>query len=107
MEFLYRNAPAYKGNQAQPTQRTGLLAGLGSVGRGAAPAYKTLAGSSAQAPAPTRNWLRSLAVTPSYKTAALCAQEHTNPCAPSLEEGVSGADPAGGCDEPAMQVVIL
>ena|SRR5687767_4314470 len=108
MEFLYRNAPAYKGSQAQPNQRTGLLAELGSVvGGGATPAYKTRDGARAQAPEPSRNWMRAFAVTPSYKTAAPCAADHVAPgeLSPDGEDG--DEDPAGGCSEPAMQVVIL
>ena len=106
MEFLYRNAtPAYRGSQAQPTQTTGLLAGLGAaVGSGATPAYKTLDGASAQAPASSRSWWRSFAVTPSYKTAAPCAADS---CVPASDDGDGAADPTPGCAEQAMQVVIL
>ena len=108
MEFLYRNAtPVYRGSQAQPNQRTGLLAGLGSVvGGGATPAYKTLDGASAQASAPSRNWSRVFAVTPSYKTAAPCA-DYVAPGEPSPDGEDGDEDPEGGCSEPAMQVVIL
>ena len=108
MEFLYRSAtPAYKGIPAQPTQRTGLLAGLGStLGGVATPAYKTVAGASAQAPAPARSWWRAFAVTPSYKTAAPCATDTVAPGEPSPDGGDGEADPAGECD-PALQVVIL
>jgi hypothetical protein len=109
MEFLYRNAtPAYRGIQAQPNQRTGLLAELGSVvGGGAAPAYKTRDGARAQAPAPSRSWMRVFAVTPSYKTAAPRPADRDDPCAPCPDDGDGDADPAGGCAEQAMQVVIL
>ncbi len=109
MEFLYRNAtPAYGGSQAQPTQKTGLLAGLGSViGSGTTPAYKTLGGARAQALAPSRSWLRAFAVTPSYKTAATRPVDLDDPCAPSPDDGGGDADPAGGCDDQALQVVIL
>ena len=108
MEFLYRNAPAYKGSQAQPNQRTGLLAELGSVvGGGATPAYKTLDGASAQAPAPSRSWLRAFAVTPSYKTAAPRPADPADPCTSCPDDGDGDADPAGGCAGQAMQVVIL
>ena len=109
MEFLYRNAtPAYRGSQAQPNQRTGLLAGLGSViGGGATPVYKTHGGASAQAPATSRSWLRAFAVTPSYKTAAPCAADHVAPGEPSPDGDDGDADPANGCAEQAMQVVIL
>jgi len=108
MEFLYRNAtPAYKGSQAQPNQRTGLLAGLGSVvGSGAAPAYRTMDGASAQAPASSRNWWRAFAVTPSYRTATPCT-DHVAPGEPSPDGGDGDEEPAGGCSETAMQVVIL
>jgi hypothetical protein len=108
MEFLYRNAtPAYKGSHARPT-RTGLLAGLGSVlGSGARPAYRTVTGANAQASAPARSWLRAFAVTPSYKTAAQCAAAPADPCAPSPDEGDDNTEPACGCDDQPMQVVIL
>ena len=109
MEFLYRNAtPVYRGSQAQPNQRTGLLAGLGSVvGSGAMPAYKTLDRASAQAPARSRGWWQAFAVTPSYRTAAPCAADHVAPGEPSPDGNDGDEDPAGGCSEPAMQVVIL
>ena len=108
MEFLYRSAtPAYKGSQAQPNQRTGFLAGLGTkLGGGATPAYKTVAGANAQAPAPARSWWRAFAVTPSYKTAAPCAVDPVAPGEPSPDGGDDDAGPAGGCDS-ALQVVIL
>ena len=88
MEFLYRSAtPAYKGNQAQPNQRTGLLAGLGTgLGGGATPAYRTVAGANAQASGPARSWWRAFAVTPSYKTAAPCAEDHVAPGEPDVKE---------------------
>jgi len=109
MEFLYRSAtPAYRGSQTQPTQPTGLLAGLGSVlGSGATPAYKTVAGASAQASAPVRSWWQAFAVTPSYKTAPPYDADHGEPCAPSPDDGDGAAEPARGCAEQAMQVVIL
>ena len=108
MEFLYRSAtPAYRGNQAQPNQRTGLLAGLGpGLGGGATPAYKTVAGANAQASAPARSWWRAFAVTPSYRTAAPCAVDPVAPGEPSPDGEDGGADAAGECD-PALQVVIL
>ena len=108
MEFLYRNAPAYKGSQAQPTKRTGLLAELGStIGGGATPAYRTLDGASAQAPASSRCWWQAFAVTPSYKTVAPGEPDPTDPCAPVPDEGDCDAEPARGCEDQAMQVVIL
>jgi hypothetical protein len=109
MEFLYRNAtPAYRGSQAQPNQRTGFLAELGSVvGGGATPAYKTRDGARAHALASSRSWLRALAVSPSYKTAAPCTADHVAPGEPSPDGEHGDEDPAGGCSEPAMQVVIL
>ncbi len=109
MEFLYRNAtPAYKGSQAQPSQRTGLLAELGSVvGGSAAPAYKTRDGARAYASAPSRSWLRAFAVTPSYKTAAPCTADHVAPGEPPPDGEDDDEEPAGGCSEPATQVVIL
>src|SRR5262249_8995172 len=115
MEFLYRIAtPAYKGSQAQPTHTTGLLAGLGAVVGGAGavvggggPAYRTAADASVHTPAPARSWWQPFAVTPSYKTAAPCAVDSTDSCAPSPDDGDGDADPASGCAEQAMQVVIL
>jgi len=109
MEFLYRKAtPAYKGSQAQPNQRTGLLAELGSVvGGGATPAYKTPDGARAQAPASSRSWWRAFAVTPSYLTAAPCTADHVAPGEPSPDGENGDEDPGGGCSEQAMQVVIL
>ena len=107
MEFFYRNAtPVYQGSQAQPAQRTGLLAELGSAigGAGAAPAYRTVDGASVQAPASSKNWLRAFAVTPSYKTAAPCAADCVAPGEPSPD---GDEEPAGGCSESEMQVVIL
>lgn len=108
MEFLYRNAtPGYMGSQTQPKQ-TGLLSELGSaLGSGATPAYKTVADASVKAPAPTRSWLQAFAVTPSYKTAAPRPADPADPCAPCPDEGDGDADPAGGCEDQAMQVVIL
>ena len=108
MEFLYRSAtPAYKGSHAQPTKPTGLLAGLGTgLGGGATPAYRTVAGANAQASGPARSWWRAFAVTPSYKTAAPCAEDHVAPGEPSPDGGDGEAGPAGECD-PALQVVIL
>ena len=96
-------------NQAQPTQTTGLLSGLGSVlGGGATPAYKTRDGARAQAPATSRSWLRAFAVTPSYKTAPpRPADRDDDPCVPSPDDGDGDADPARGCADQAMQVVIL
>jgi hypothetical protein len=103
MEFLYRNAPAYKGSQAQPTKRTGLLAELGStIGGGGMPAYRTLDGASAQAPASSRSWWQAFAVTPSYKTA-----DHVAPGEPPPDGGDGDEAPAGECSETATQVVIL
>ena len=109
MEFFYRNAtPVYQGSQAQPAQRTGLLAELGSVvGGDATPAYRTVDGSSVQAPASSRNWLRMFAVTPSYKTAAQCTAGPADPSGPSPDDGGGDADPECGCDGQPMQVVIL
>src|SRR5262249_13401584 len=109
MEFLYRSAiPAYKGTHTQPTQSTGLLAGLGSVlGGGATPAYKTVAGANAQASAPARSWWRAVAVTPAYKTAAPCEADPVAPCEPSPDGGDGDAGPEGECADQAMQVVIL
>lgn len=98
MDFLYRNAPAYKGSNAQPVQRTGLLAGLGTLGGSAAPAYRTVPGVSAQAPAPARNWWRALTVTPSYKTATVAPGE------PYPDGGDGDEDE---CADSALQVVIL
>ncbi len=108
MEFLYRSAtPAYRGSQAQPNQRTGLLAGLGSViGSSATPAYKTLDGASVRAPASSRSWLRVFAATPSYKTAAPCTADHVAPGEPSPNGEDGDEDPAAGC-APPLQVVIL
>lgn len=109
MELLYRNAtPAYKGSQARPTRKTGLLSGLGSlIGCGARPAYRTVDGASAQAPAPCRSWWQVFAVTPSYKTAAPGVEDLDDPCATAPEEGVVDAGPADRGEDPAMQVVIL
>ena len=108
MEFFYRHAtPVYKGTQVQPTQPTGLLSELGAMLGGATPVYKNLAGASAQAPTPSRSWLRAFAVTPSYKTAAPCTADHVAPGEPSPDGENSDEDPAGECSEPAMQVVIL
>lgn len=108
MEFLYRSAnPAYKGSHAQPARPTGLLAGLGALRGSATPAYRTAARASAQAPAPTRSWWQAFAVTPSYKTAAPCAVDYVAPGEPSPDGGDDDAGPAGGCDDSAMQVVIL
>src|SRR5215218_5851913 len=106
MEFFYRNAtPVYQGSQAQPAQRTGLLAELGSVvGGDATPAYRTVDGSSVQAPASSWSWWRVFAVTPSYKTAAPCDADPVAPGEPSPE---SDEEPAGGYSEPETQVVIL
>jgi len=110
MEFLYRSAtPAYKGIPAQPKQRTGALAGLGSVlGGSATPAYKSLDGASVRAPASSRRWWQAFAVTPSYRTAAPCAADQVAPGEPSPDgdNGDSDADPERGCDPP-LQVVIL
>ena len=105
MEFFYRNAtPVYQGSQAQPAQRTGLLAELGSVvGGDATPADRTVDGSSVQAPASSWSWWRVFAVTPSYKTAAPCDADPVAPGEPSPES----EEPAGGCSESEMQVVIL
>lgn len=108
MEFFYRNAnPAYRGSQAQPTQSNGLLAGLGSVVGGGAPAYRSVTGASAQAPASARTWWRALAVTPSYKTAPPCGSVFSGSCTPAPDDGDDDADPAQGCPDQAMQVVIL
>jgi hypothetical protein len=106
MEFLYRNAaPAYRGSQAQPTQRTGLLAELGSVlGSGGTPAYKIRDGARAQAPATSRSWLQAFTVTPSYKTAPRVV-DIPDPCPPCADD--DDADPERGCADQAMQVVIL
>jgi hypothetical protein len=109
MEFLYRNAtPVYGGSRTRSTQPTGLLAGLGSLfGCGATPAYKTVTGPSAQAPAPVRSLFQAFAVTPSYKTAPPPPADPADPCAPCPDEGDGDAEPADGCDGQAMQVVIL
>jgi hypothetical protein len=109
MEYLYRSAtPAYKGNHAQPSKPTGLLAGLGSVmGGGATPAYRTVVDASAHAPAQARSWWQAFAVTPSYKAAAPCMADASDPCASSPDDGDDDADPERGCAEQAMQVVIL
>jgi hypothetical protein len=106
MEFLYRNAhPVYRGSQAQPAQRTGLLAELGSVvGGGATPAYRTVDGASVQTPASSRSWWRVFAVTPSYKTAPPCDADPVAPGEPSPE---GDEQPAGGCSGSETQVVIL
>lgn len=108
MEFLYRSAiPTYKGSQAQPTKPTGLLAGLCSVlGGGVTPAYKTVDGASAQAPATAPSWWRVFAVTPSYKTVTASEVDRVAPAEPSPDGGDGEAGLAGEC-EPAMQVVIL
>ena len=69
MEAIHNVTPAYRGIQTQP-QRTGLLAGLGSLfGCGPAPVYKTADGGSVQAPAPCPWWCRLFSVAPRYKTA--------------------------------------
>jgi hypothetical protein len=109
MEFLYRNAtPVYGGSRMPPTQPTGLLAGLGSLfGCGATPAYKTVSGTSAQAPAPVRSLLQAFAVTPSYKTAPPRPVDIEDPCEPPPDDGGGAADPANECDDQALQVVIL
>jgi hypothetical protein len=110
MEFLYRSAtPAYKGSHTQPAQSTGPLAGLGAVlgGGGATPAYQTVAGASAQAPAPARSWWQAFTVTPSYKTAEPCAADHVAPGEPSPDGEDGDAGPEGECDDPGLQVVIL
>jgi len=104
MEFLYRNAPVYKGSQAQPAKRTGLLAELGSVVGGATPAYKTVDGAGVQTPAPSRSWWRVFAVTPSYKTAT---PGGANPVAPGEPSPEGDEEPVGECSGSAMQVVIL
>ena len=106
MEFLYRNAtPAYQGSQAQPAQRTGLLAELGSLfGGSAAPAYKTVDGAGVQTPVPSRCWWQVFAVTPSYKTAA---PDSADPVAPGEPSPEGDEEPADGCSGSEPQVVLL
>jgi hypothetical protein len=87
MDAIHSNVtPAYRGIQTQP-QRTGLLAGLGSLfGCGPAPVYKTADGGSVQALAPCPWWCRLFSVTPKYKTAG-----------PRLEEiDLDAVDPGNG-----------
>ena len=107
MNFLIWNAaPGYKGNQLQPA-RAGLLAGLGDVLGGVTPGYKTVGGTSAQAPASSSGWWPVFSAAPVYNTAQSSAAASAAPCAPSPDEGDDEPDPVCVCDDETTQVVVV
>ena len=110
MDFLIWNAtPVYKGNQPQPAQSTGLLAGLGRMlGGGGAPTYKTLNRASVQAPAPSASWWPVSSAAPVYKTATAGAgaTDGSSPDDSSPDDGDGESDPTCVCDDQATVVVI-
>src|SRR6266404_7845627 len=106
MNFLIWNAaPGYKGNQLQPA-RAGLLAGLGNVLGGVTPGYKTVAGTSAQAPASSSGW-PVFSAAPVYKTAQSSAAASAAPCAPSSDVDDDEPDPVCVCDDETTEVVVV
>lgn len=109
MDSLIWNAtPVYKGNQPQPAQSTGLLAGLGRMlGGGGAPTYKTLNRASVQAPAPSASWWPVSSAAPVYKTATAGGTDGSSPDDSSPDDGDGESDPVCVCDDQATQVVIL
>ena len=116
MDFFTRITPVYKKaasrvqtlTQAAPS---GLMGFLGSLLGRSTPAYKTVDGHIAQAPA-SSGFLSMFAVTPSYKTAPTVAQADNDLAqtevvaalieAEQLDQGIDGA-----CDVGPDQIVVL
>jgi hypothetical protein len=96
MDFFTRITPVYKSAnvmqgatvRAQPAAPSGLSGLIGSLFGSATPAYKTVDGGAAKAPAQSSGFWSMFAVKPSYKTATAAMFAETDACDPGLDESV-------------------
>ena len=116
MDFFTRTTPAYKNaaNRVQALSQqaapSGLMSLLGSLFGRSTPAYKTVDGHIAQAPA-SSGFLSMFAVTPSYKTAPVAVQADTELAdqvvAALVQADAMAQDDEGPCDVGPDQIVVL
>src|SRR6187551_1390766 len=116
MDFFTRNTPVYKSaaNRVQALSQqaapSGLMSLLGSLMGRSTPAYKTVDGHIAQAPA-SSGFLSMFAVTPSYKTAPIAAQADTELAdqvvAALVEAEAMDPNDDGACAAGPDQIVVL
>jgi hypothetical protein len=103
MEFLYRNAPVYKGVQPQQAS-TSLPSGMMNCLFAGTPSYKTRTGNGASAP--TRSWWL-WNPTPVYKTVSTVACVDESGVSPDNGDAPDDAGGCGDASDQAPEAVVL
>ena len=111
MDYFTRITPVYKSAsvmqgvkpRAQRAAPNGLSGLIGSLFGSARPAYKTVDGGVAKAPAQSSGFWSMFAVTPSYKTAPAAPVADAEDVYPGVDEDACASEPDRGPD----QIVLL